>query len=105
MIFQLAVNVISSSGIVVGISAFHPANVYHSLVGLAGTVIAVQYSCWIGLTALHQLLLNVIICVLIFQLAVNVISSSGIVSGRLGVHPANVYPSLVGAVGTVIGVP
>ena len=37
--------------------------------------------------------------------AATVISVAGIVTGRLGVHPLNVYPSLVGAVGAVIAVP
>jgi hypothetical protein len=44
LICQLAVIVVSSAGIVDGISLFHPKKVYPSFVGLLGAVTGVAYS-------------------------------------------------------------
>jgi hypothetical protein len=56
--------------------------------------------------SVHQLFAwNTTVYSLAVHCAATVISVAGIVTGRLGVHPLNVYPSLVGAVGAVIAVP
>jgi hypothetical protein len=56
----------------------------------------------IAVTAVPPAASKVIVYELIFHCAVDVPPPTGIVAGIAGLHPANVYPVLLGAVGVAI---
>ena len=102
LIVHWALIVTSSSGIVVGIVLFHPANVYPSLVGLAGFVIVVPYASVWAAIGVPPSVSNVNVHSLVFHTATIVTFSAGILVGTTLFHDLNVYQSFSGsAIGVI----
>ena len=83
----------------------HQTNVYPVFVGSAIGVTTALYSYTAESITTPFVSKYVIVYEFFVQLAVNVKSLSGIVAGISELHPANVYPVLLGSSGLEITVP